>query len=157
MRKPRKKVDNNLLFIFKDAKIFVSCNPEIYGKEKEAEIRNVANHLSHEVYIDRTYVDYEGTKYEKTIITEEGWNGLCSLLHVTDFGRKVDDEERQTIQEAYKNIILQYVFQCLEDLGYDISNIHLEILANTSFTASIHRNLTTDNYPGKWQTWPCNQ
>lgn len=43
MRKSKKPVETDLLFIFKYARIWVSCNPDVFSKEQEEEISRIAN------------------------------------------------------------------------------------------------------------------
>lgn len=141
------------MLVFKHVEMQCDCNPSEYDEDEANKITYVVSQLTREISIDRTYVDYQGTKYEKTFITEEGWNGLCQLLSDTAYGKKADREDNEALQEMYKLMIVQYVYQCLEDLGYQIEDIHLEVANDARFMVEILEDKTTDNYPGKWQTW----
>ena len=120
------------MLVFKHAQIVCDCNPDQYGKEKAQQIHS---------------------KYEKTFVTEQGWKDLCQILQRTSYGKKATKEDNDLLHEMYKLMILQYLYQCLEDLGYHIEDIHLEIANGSRFMVEILEDTTTDNYPGKWQTW----
>lgn len=62
--------------------------------------------LSREIVIDKTYVDYKGTKYEKTFMYEDGWNSLCELVMKTKFGKKATRDEDARLRESYKAMIV---------------------------------------------------
>lgn len=157
MPKKKKQSGKKLLLVFKYAKIFTDANPEIYDEQQQKIIQKIANEASKEIYIDKTYVAYKDSKYEKTFISEEGWNALYDLICMTKFGKQVSNDQNQLMQDSYKAIIVQYVYQFLEDMGYDISNIFVDILSNTKFMVQIRECEINDNYPGKWQSWECNQ
>lgn len=156
-RKTSKNIVKDLLLIFKYAKIYVDANPAVFDKQQQLMIRSIANQSAKEVYIDKTYVSYKDTKYEKTFISEEGWNELSELIRATNYGKNATNDQNQLMQDSYKAILVQYVYQFLDDLGYDISNIFIDILENTKFMVQIYESEQSDNYPGKWQTWECNQ
>lgn len=155
MRKKRQllKDASKIMLVFKHAQIVCDCNPDQYGKEKAQQIQQAVQQLARQICIDRTYSEYPDSKYEKTFVTEQGWKDLCQTLQRTSYGKKATKEDNDLLHEMYKLMILQYLYQCLEDLGYHIEDIHLEIANKSRFMVEILEDTTTDSYPGKWQTW----
>ena len=65
---------------------------EFFNDDEINEIQEAVAVFSREICIDKTYVAYKGTKYEKTFITEKGWKQLCKLLYCTNFGKAATAE-----------------------------------------------------------------
>lgn len=158
-RKSKKssKIVSDLLLVFKHAQLKVSVNPEEYDKETKEKLSRIVNRAADEIYIDRTYVDFKGTKYEKTFLTEDGWKNLKDLVEKTKYGRNATVEDSKLLKECYKAIVSQYSYQLLSDLGYDVQNIDVEVLDEFPFMVEFRKDNVVDNYAGKWQTWKCNQ
>lgn len=158
-RKSKKSstIVSDLLLVFKNAQLKVSVNPEEYDKETEEKLSRIVNRAADEIYIDRTYVDFKGTKYEKTFLTEDGWKNLKDLVEKTKYGRNATVEDSKLLKECYKAIVSQYSYQLLSDLGYDVQSIDVEVLDEFPFMVEFREDNVVDNYAGKWQTWKCNQ
>ena len=101
----------NLNLSFKFAKIQTSCNPQVFDDEQCKKIINIVDIISKSITIDYTFVNHKNTKYEKTFITEEGWNQLCEVLNQTNGGISCSKEDYVTIDEAYKLIMIQYAYR----------------------------------------------
>ena len=110
---------------------------------------------SKHIYIDKTYVDFEGTKYKKTFLREDGWKELCDLVFKTKFGNKCKKDDNDRMLEAYSSIIVCYLYQALSDLGFDVKNIHLEIADQSRFMVEFHKDVCEEwkTYVGPWQSW----
>lgn len=157
LRKFQNNKDYNLIFKFSDIKLDLCVNPDIYDNNEFNIIKQIITGASDIILIDKTYVQYNNTKYEKTFITEDGWIMLCKLINQQKLNKKQDKKIQQIINESYKQIIIQYLYQFLDDLCYDISNIDISNVRN-GFSSEICDNIIKqDLYPGKWQTWKCNQ
>lgn len=142
-----------LRLTFKYANVTVDCNPEVYDDNETKKLQQIVSHLAKEIVIDYSYVQHKKTKYEKTFVTEKGWKSLCTALNKTDLGNSCTKEDNAIIDAAYSMLIIQYLYQTLDDLGYDVANLHLEIPEKTKYMVEIQINIVNDNYPGKWQTW----
>lgn len=147
--------DSDLIFTFKYCSLDVECNPDIYDDVQILKIKQIVRELSKEIVIDKTYVKYEGTKFEKTFITKHGWKDFCKILIDTRWGNKCTKYQNQVILEAYKMFIKCYIAQCLIDFGYDIDAITLDLTENSRFMSIVERDTihAWKDYPGKWQTW----
>lgn len=158
-RKSKKssKIVSDLLLVFKHAQLKVSVDSEEYDKETEEKLSRIVNRAADEIYIDKTYVDFKGTKYEKTFLTEDGWKNLKDLVEKTKYGRNATVEDSKLLKECYKAIVSQYSYQLLSDLGYDVQSIDVEVLDEFPFIVEFREDHVIDNYAGKWQTWKCNQ
>lgn len=49
-------------------------------EEEQEEIKNAVKHLSREMWIDKSYVEFKENKHEDTFMLEAGWNELCALV-----------------------------------------------------------------------------
>lgn len=88
---------NNMLFTFKYASPNVLPDARFFSEDESSKLEEAIKLASKEICIDKTYVEFSGTKYEKTFITEDGWKGLCEILDLTDFGKDVDKKLNDAI------------------------------------------------------------
>jgi len=111
--------------------------------------------LTKEVWIDRTYVEFDGTKFEKTFLLEEGWNALRDLVVDTDFGKKCTKRQSNMMDHAFRSMLPGYFEMIFEDLGWDVDNIEFEIVEDAPIDVEYVKDTAEDwkRYPGKWQTW----
>lgn len=153
----KKKVEEEkfeLLFIFKYVCVNCEMNDEL-DEETQAQVNNALKLLTKEIHIDKSYVDFEGTKYKKTFLREDGWKELCDLVFKTKFGNKCKKDDNDRMLEAYRSIIVCYLYQALSDLGFDIENIYLEIADRSKFMVEFHKDVCEEwkTYVGPWQNW----
>lgn len=86
---------------------------------------------------------------------EKGWKALCRDV-ISAYGtRHLSKQKSDDLVLAYAAMIICYLDQCLEDLGYDCSEICLEMQENSSFMSKIEIDEIKEwkHYPGNWQTW----
>lgn len=147
----------DLLYIFRYCHIKVACSMG-YNLEECKQIQNIVNQLSKKIIIDKSYVDYKGTKYTKTFITESGWNVLKNLVLKTKLTKNCSKYQHHVIQTSYELLIISYIYQCLQDLSYNILQISLSIENNASMMSEVQFDTIKSwkNYPGKWQLWKNN-
>lgn len=147
--------DSDLIFVFERCAMCVSCNEEVFSPEEIEYIKWCVTRLSQHIEIDKSYVEYEGTKFEKTFIAEHGWNDLCQMVLKINSRRKTTEYEKAVILESYKFFITCYIYQCLDDLGINIDAVYIEMKADSKFRAEVRIDdiKAWKRYPGKWQTW----
>lgn len=143
----------DLVLVFKGINVNVDCNPAEFTEDECKNINQIVNLMSQSIMIDYSYVDYKQTKYNKTFIIEDGWNKLCKSLCITDFSRSCSARDKMMLNEAYSALVIQYLYQCLEDYGYEIENICLEVPEKQQFSVEFQQMHVHDNYPGRWQSW----
>lgn len=153
----RRKKDNNfeLLVVFRNVDVNIIVDSDMYDEEESDKIVKIVEIASKNIYIDKSYVAYEGTKYEKTFFKEAGWNEFKKLLEKTGFGKKCTVRDKIEIGAVYAIMIQCYLYQFLEDFGYDSSGICIELEEGTKYNVEVYKDETTGwkGYPGKWQTW----
>lgn len=154
-RQREAETSKNLIFRFKYACITCDVDPSVYGEEDAKRLKTAVMALTKDFSIDKSYVDYEGTPYEKTFMLEAGWNSLCDLVKSTDYGKKATKSDAAVMRGAYRKMILCYLYQTLEDLGWDNEAISLDMPDDTKFMVEYEPDVSEGWkwYPGKWQTW----
>lgn len=95
-----------MLFTFKYASPLVMPDSGTFTEEAAAKLEETIKYAAKEICIDKTYVNFVDTKYEKTFISENGWKELCRILDLTGFGQNVDKELNDMIQESYRQMIV---------------------------------------------------
>ena len=154
-----KQPDNvDLLFTFKYVCIACHVHDSVPEEEQE-EIKNAVKHLSREMWIDKSYVEFKENKHEDTFMLEDGWNELCALVIQTKCGQNATKQQNAMMQESFNLMILCYAYLFLENLGYDTDDIVLEIAPNGKYMIEYEEDTIQEwkHYPGKWQTWDWNQ
>ena len=150
----------NLIFTFNYCDIEIIYNDEIYDLEQFNNIKFLINHMSKEIIIDKSYVEFKENKHEKVFIPEDGWNKLCELVYDQKFSKKIKNKNSkntidQELQLIYKLLIKNYLYLVLDEFEYDINNIILLIKPNSYFIVKTEIDTIEawKYYPGKWQTW----
>lgn len=153
MSKRRHTKYGDLIFTFKFACIDFVVNEETYSTDDCKQIRQILSTLTREITIDKSYVDFKDNRHDKVFMTEYGWNALCKLA--IDTRRKATQKQNDTKIESYSMIILSYLYQALEDFGYDTDEIYLEVAEDSYFMVEFEYDETSawKSYPGKWQSW----
>ena len=153
-----KKWDGEIIYVFRDVCADFDLNPDVYGEQDAKKISEMLNVLTREIWIDKTYVDFKGTKFKKTFMYEDGWNALHELILDTDYGKKCTKYQRETIDGAYRKILIEYIRMVFNDMGWDTENLAFYIDDKTSFNVEYYPDVAEEwkRYKGEWQTWPEN-
>ena len=145
----------DFVFTFKDVQLNVIINESNIGIEDRDKIKRILDICSKEISIDKSYVQFNGTKYKKTFIREQGWNTLTYYLIATNMGKNVDVFQELFIMESYNLMICCYLYQVLEDYGFDTKDVLLEIKDKSKFIIEIQEDTYKewDRYCGDWRQW----
>ena len=143
-KKTRKKKNNPVIdveieLVFK-SKIKVIDEEEFYDKTTLKEIQKIVNHFSKNVFIDKTYVCFNGNRWKDAFIKEEGWKELMSLLAETNYG-EIDNED---ITVSLLAITHAYIFDILEHMGYDVKPLQLNFGKSVNFMSRYSEDKRTD-------------
>lgn len=111
-------------------KFDIDINEEVYDQEKRKEIRELVKELSKEIWIDKTYVDYKGTRWADAFMVEEKWYEFVDLIWKTGFGRYADEEQLYEISQCLMIMASTYMYIELKSYGYDLDNIDLNVRPN---------------------------
>lgn len=97
--KPKVKTTpaSDILFTFRYASPEVLTDAKVFSDDDAAKLRESVKYAAKEICIDKTYVAFSDTKYEKTFITEDGWRSLCAVLDMTSLGKDVDKQLNEAI------------------------------------------------------------
>ncbi len=157
-RQPESKQVPDYLFEFKYCNFDVTFEEGQYTEKEQKEIKDLVFEIGNHIFIDKSYVDFKGSKYEKTFMREQGWNELCALLQKTKLGKYATKVENSTLMICYTMMIQCYVYIFLDDLGIDVNNLCVELAENTGFLTHVEEDTSKawEKYPGKWQTWDNN-
>lgn len=155
----RKKVkrrgwDGEIVYAFKGVPVRCNLNADAFSDEQVARAEDAVQQLSREIWIDKTYVDFEGTKFEKTFLTESGWNALKKLVMETGYGLAATKVQRFAMDEAFRCMAVAYMKLAFEDLGWDVDEMEF-YTDETDFDVEYYPDVAEEwrRYPGKWQTW----
>lgn len=153
-----KKWNGEIVYVFKDVHADFDMNPNVYGEKDAKKIMEILDSLTKEIWIDKTYVDFKGTKFEKTFMYKEGWDALRELVLDTDYGKRCTKYQRETIDGAYKEMLIEYIRMVFDDIGWNVENLAFFIDDKTPFKVEYYPDVAEEwkRYPGKWQTWPEN-
>ena len=112
MKKTVKK-NKDFIFNFYNIKLDIFIDPTVYSESDIEYITYIVSILSRDIYIDKTYVLYENTKYTKTFMYEYGWNELCEIIQINKNRKKITKYENELLYGIYEQMIAQYILLCL--------------------------------------------
>ena len=151
-RKP-KKWDGEFEFEFSNVQFACSLSPVMYESEDAADAMAVLDALGDEGFsVDKTFVRFKGTRFEKTFMREDGWNALRELVSET---RENRTPAREVIYDmAFRKIMVGYAYMMFQEMGWDTSGIELSVKSG-DYDVECRPDTYEEwkRYPGKWQTW----
>jgi hypothetical protein len=108
-------------------KFDIDINEEAYDQDKRREIREFVREMSKEIWIDKTYVDFKGTRWSDAFMVEEKWYEFVDLIWKTGFGKHADDEQLYEISHCLIIMASTLMYIELRKYGYDLDNIDLNV------------------------------
>ena len=133
-----------------------SLDSSLHSPEEAEKIKRIVESVSRDVVIDKSYVKFDGNKHEKTFLLESGWNALCeTICDVFDGRCKKSVLNDPIIMDAYKQMLVLYTSQVLEDFGIKAQDIVVYMKPKSKLKAEFFEDSSQAwrDYPGKWQTW----
>lgn len=157
-KKPEKSTDTHVDYIieFTECKFDVVFNEQtIYDEDEQSDIIEMIDTIGNSITIDKSFVEYQGTKFQKNFMREEGWNQLCALLTKTKYGLNATAYEKNELLICYTLIVQCYVYQLLDDIGIDIDELTIVLRDGAKFYTHVEvdKIKAWEKYLGKWQTW----
>ena len=141
-------------YVFTFSCVPVSCklDKDEFTEEDRRLISDYLGIASKEVCIDKTYVDFKGTKYRKTFMSEDGWDRLCEFVSQTD-GKRISRAQKAELVDTYRVMIACYLYQLMQEMGYDQRGMYIEV--GKQFAVKVEEDATREweRYPGDWRTW----
>lgn len=112
--------------------------------------------MAREIWIDKTYVNFEGTKYKNVFLKEEGWNELMSFIWKTKRARSETDH--LVLRKAFESMIVAYMEHVAYLLGYEPGQIEFWVHPDSNIEMRMYKDVAKEwqRYPGQWQDWPEN-
>lgn len=150
-----KNKDNfDIVFEFKNAEFFVTVDPDMYNDIDLAEIEYIVNHMSKDIWIDKSYVDFPENKHKDVFLGLDGWENVCKLVRRTKYGKLSPKLADGILFEAFQLMMTAYMYDILEKFDYDISGINLDVL-NKGIETYFYKDGIQEwkHYPGPWQDW----
>lgn len=151
----KNKDDFDLMFEFRNVKVFVIANPEMYDDTDISKLEEIVKIMSRKIFIDKSYVDFPENRHRDTFLELEEWENVCKLVKRTKYGKITTDATDSLLHDAFKTIALAYLYDVLEKFGYDIENITLDVLNDTGIAVRFYKDTIQEwkYYPGPWQDW----
>ena len=150
-RKPR--ID--LIFHFIDPKVQVELEEEFFDKDTEREVLKTIENIKRSIWIDKTYVGFDDSKYSDVFLTVEGWEALCEMLFLSRFGRLLPSEAQERVVEAYTIMTLCYIYGELKKYGWSYEHIKISPKMSEDIDVEVYVDETSNDsyldYKGRWQ------
>lgn len=136
----------------------VLLDDSIYTPQQQKAILDAIAVIENDaIVIDKSYVAYDGTKYEKCFIREQGWNELLKLMQQTDYGKNATTKQNTILNAAYNLLMSNYVIEVLDDTFefFDRDGIDVKLKDKKYFMIEVLDDTYKEwqRYPGKWQLW----
>ena len=125
----------NLIISIRCSKIEVEVNSAIYSKDDAERIRTILRHMKDHIYIDKTYVNYKGSRWNTGFIIEDRWYKINRLILETDFGNNAGQKINDFILGTLEIIAETYLYIVLQEYGYDTDYIEISFPEDCSIGA----------------------
>lgn len=111
-----------------------ACDDEEYqlSQDELKHITNIVNHLSKNIFIDKTYVKFEGNRWKDAYIVEDKWYELIKIIVGSNLGRnkygKISAKECSgVILESVILLSIEYMYRTLANMGFDTDLFVIDI------------------------------
>lgn len=109
----------------KDLECIVDANPYVYTEDEIEHIKDLVVSLAEDIWIDKTYVAFEGNRWKDAFIVEKRWYNLMKLILRTNFGKKAGKMSEEVITESLLVLAMAYLYQMASKYGYDPEDIDI--------------------------------
>lgn len=124
----------NLIINISGLKCHVEINDEIYSEKDKKDIEKIIKHMSKDIWIDKTYVSYKGSRWKNSLFTnEELWYDFCKMVIKTDLGKRGTKKDKELIVNSLVMIGISYLYLSVANFGYDTENINICPKESTKF------------------------
>ena len=150
-----KKPRIDLIFHFLDPKVEVELENGFFDKESEREVLQLIEDIKRSIWIDKTYVGFDDSKYSDVFLTVEGWKALCEMLLVSQFGKLLPVSAQENVVDAYTIMILCYIYSELKKYDIDFEHVKVKPKNSEDINVEIYVDETSNDsyldYKGRWQ------
>lgn len=126
----------NLIINIIGLKCCVNVNENIYSPDDKKRLTYILNTMSKNILIDKTYVNFKGSRWKDAFIVEDMWYELCKLIIKTDFGRKCNKRDNEEITECLLMMAITYLYSIAMSYDFDPENIDICFKKKSKFKAS---------------------
>lgn len=152
-KKEKPRID--LVFHFLDPKVEVELEDGWFDEESEKEFLDLIDDLKKSIWIDKTYVDFEESKYSDVFLTEDGWKYLCELIVISGFCKFLPSDAQEQITETYQIMVVCYLYIEIVKRGWDQEHIKITPNKEDEIEVEIYIDETPNDswkeYKGTWQ------
>lgn len=145
----------DLVFHFIDPEIEVELEEGWFDDDSKKEVLEFIDGLKKSIWIDKTYVGFDDSKYSDVFLTEEGWTALCKMLVVSGFGKALPVAGQEQLAESYSVMVLCYIYGELVKRGWDYEHISIAPTEDCVMEAEVYIDETSSDswkeYRGTWQ------
>lgn len=156
-KKPAKKEKPriDLIFHFVDPKVEIELEDGWFDEDSEKELLDLINGLKKSIWIDKTYVGFDESKYSDVFLTEDGWKHLCEMIVISGFCKFLPKVGQEQLAEAYSIMVVCYLYGEVIKRGWDHEHIKITPSEDDDIEAEIYIDETPNDswkdYKGTWQ------
>jgi len=152
-KKEKPRID--LVFHFLDPEVDVELEDGWFDEDSEKELLDLIDGLKKSIWIDKTYVGFEESKYSDVFLTEDGWKHLCEMIVLSGFGKFLPTSGQEQLAEAYSIMVVCYLYNEIIKRGWDFEHIKITPSKEEDIEAEIYLDQTPNDswkdYKGTWQ------
>ena len=120
----------NLIVRICGLKCDIKVNPDVYSLDDQKKISKIINFMAQDIWIDKTYVNYKGTRWKNAFIVEDKWYELMRLVIKTNFGQKANRAQKSEILASFLVIAMMYLYDILEKYNYSVEDVDITFKTN---------------------------
>ena len=146
-----------LEYIFIGMKFDVEFEDEVFTEDEKAEIKAHVEAMSKKIFIDKSYVEYNGNTRKDVFMLETGWNALKDLLIDSKYGQHLNSMPHapEVVIDAFATMGRCYMYECIAKITDKTQSINISLSPKCTFDVVLCKDMTNDqkHYIGRWQDW----
>lgn len=145
----------DLVFHFIDPEVEIELEDGFFDDESKKEVLKTIKDIKRSIWIDKTYVGFDDSKYSDVFLTVDGWKTLCEMLVLSRFGQLLPASAQENVVDAYTIMLLCYMYGELKKYGLDYEHVKVKPKVTEDINVEIYVDETRHNsyldYKGRWQ------
>jgi len=145
----------NLVFHFIDPEVEVELEDGFFDEESKKETLKAIKDIKQSIWIDKTYVGFDDSKYSDVFLTVDGWKSLCEMLVLSRFGQLLPASAQENVVDAYTVMMLCYIYGELKKHGIDFEHVKVKPKVSEDIKVEVYADETRSDsyldYRGRWQ------
>ena len=126
----------NIIINIGNLKCVVDADPCEYSEADVEKMQRIVDAMSRDIWIDRTYVAFNGNRWKDAFINEDMWYKFTRAVVKTDCGTKGGGKTLEFVEGGMLIIALTYLYDILMKYGYSPEGVEIRVKKRSTYKTS---------------------